>query len=153
MYLANFPWILEVQAVIVLYVFYLTDARLWCTASLALDDLCLCWQRWQSRFVQERLLQILLLLFYNAFVRNASDFTRGCISADTGLTAGAFFGWARLVRPACLQTPPQERFLRSLDEERSLVGEVTPHMEYDGHLGNTRAAGLALKGHDREARI
>ena len=33
-----------------------------------------------------------------------------------GLTAGAFFGWARLVRPACLQTPPQERFLRSLDE-------------------------------------
>eukprot|EP00913_Durusdinium_trenchii_P013535 g12706.t1 len=33
-----------------------------------------------------------------------------------GLTAGAFFGWARLVRPACLQTPMQERFLRSLDE-------------------------------------
>ncbi|CAE7312032.1 CDC14 [Symbiodinium natans] len=38
-----------------------------------------------------------------------------------GLTAGAFFGWARLVRPACLQTPPQERFLRSLDEERDAV--------------------------------
>lgn len=33
-----------------------------------------------------------------------------------GLTAGAFFGWARMVRPACLQTPAQERFLRSLDE-------------------------------------
>lgn len=37
-------------------------------------------------------------------------------TVSSGLTAGAFFGWARLVRPACLQTPPQERFLRSLDE-------------------------------------
>eukprot|EP00435_Cladocopium_sp_Y103_P020444 s648_g5.t1 len=40
------------------------------------------------------------------------------VAFSPGLTAGAFFGWARLVRPACLQTPSQERFLRSLDEPR-----------------------------------
>eukprot|EP00439_Symbiodinium_sp_Y106_P083623 s699_g23.t2 len=48
-----------------------------------------------------------------------------------GLTAGAFFGWARLVRPACLQTPPQERFLRSLDEKsfvrRPALGDLERH--------------------------
>ena len=53
----------------------------------------------------------------NIHVRFVSLTARVC----AGLTAGAFFGWARLVRPACLQTPPQERFLRSLDEERSLA--------------------------------
>jgi len=66
-----------------------------------------------------------------------------------GLTAGAFFGWARLVRPACLQTPPQERFLRSLDEKDDLCSclfacfgrsRATPKLPSEKHV-NGRSEG------------
>jgi len=33
------------------------------------------------------------------------------------VSSSSFFGWARLVRPGCIQTAAQERFLRLLDEE------------------------------------
>lgn len=39
------------------------------------------------------------------------------VSLSPGLSGGAYFGWARLVRPGAIQTSEQERFLRSLDEE------------------------------------
>jgi len=41
------------------------------------------------------------------------------VAFTPGLPASSYFGWARMVRPGSIQTPVQERFLRSLDEEES----------------------------------
>ncbi|CAJ1375520.1 unnamed protein product [Effrenium voratum] len=64
-----------------------------------------------------------------------------------GLTAGAFFGWARLVRPACLQTPAQEKFLRSLDEETAVCSCLF------ACFGKKPAAPAALASNDGKVRI
>jgi len=50
--------------------------------------------------------------------RSMASLAALAVALVPGLSASAFFGWGRLARPGALQSAVQERFIRSLDEER-----------------------------------